>query len=365
MKKLFRFAALVALGVTVVFNLMMERADAKDSAESAYEKGANYLKQNKLDDAIRELSKAIELKPSDKAYYDRARAYEAKGQTLEALEGYTRAIYLNSPETIQAACNNRGRIYEAKGFLDKAIADYTKGIEAMPNPKFSGFRHFKQVLHRNRAEAYLKKEEYEKALEDVRSIEGLGGSVEPEFLTRIKNKESSSPNSKTDSKPEKYPGASSEVNLYNSRGYQSFKKGEYDLAIADYNRALEIDPTDSLVYANRANAYAANGKMKEAIADYNKALEIDPNDYKVAHDLGLTYMNIRQHDKALFYFNKALEINPEIENDGQFHNDRGVAYFFTEDYDKCWKDVNKALELGYRVHPELLQELRKATGRER
>jgi tetratricopeptide (TPR) repeat protein len=119
----------------------------QESYDSAYQKGASYLKQNKLDEAIGEFSKAIELNSrSDKAYYDRGRAYGAKGDLERALADYTQVININSPETIQSAYNNRGLIYEDKGDLDKALEDYTKGIEAMPNPMFSGFRYFKQVL---------------------------------------------------------------------------------------------------------------------------------------------------------------------------------------------------------------------------
>lgn len=349
------------------FLISMITGGCAQSEDTAYQKGAVYLKQNRLDEAISELNKAIELNPaSDKAYYDRARAYRAKGNLDQALADYTQAININSPETIQSAYNNRGQIYEIKGDLDKALEDYTKGIEAMPDPKFSGFRYFKQVLYRNRVKVYLEKKEYDKALDDVQSIEKMGGRVDPEFIAKLKNRDFSlGKKSETDKPVEKYPGASGEVNLYNDRGYNSFKNGRFNEAIADYNRAFAIDPKDTLVLANRANAYVAQGKFIEAIADFKRVLEIDPEDYKVSCDLGLTYVNVGDYDNALYYFNKALEINPTVENDGQFHNDRGVAYFFLKDYDKCWEDVNKATQLGYPVHPQFLKELKKATGRER
>lgn len=326
MKKFSRFKILLRSTLWIsCFLVLMANGQlyAQESADSAYQKGASYLKQNKLDEAIAEFNKAIELNPrSDKAYYDRGRAYSAKGDLDKALEDYTQAINCNSPESIQSAYNNRGQIYAKKGDLDKALEDYTKGIEAMPNPMFSGFRYFKQVLHRNRAEVYWQKKEYDKALEDVRSVEKLGGSVDPEFVAKLKNRDSSPDKKEAEKKSEKYPGASSEVNLYNSRGYNSYEKGQFDLAIADYNRALVIDPTDPMVLANRANAYAAKGDFDRAIADYTKALEANPTDFKVCHDLGLTYINKGDFDKALYYFNKTLEVNPDAVNDGQFHNDR-------------------------------------------
>ena len=357
---------IIALIGCFLISMASSKIYAQESADSAYQKGANYLKENKLDEAIVEFSKAVELNPnSDDAYYDRGRTYNAKGDLDKALADYTQVISIDSPESIQSAYNNRGQIYETKGDLDKALEDYTKGIEAMPNPMFSGFRYFKQVLHRNRAKLYLQKNEYEKAWSDVRSVEKLGGSVDPKFIEKLKNRDSSRDKKDAGKSPEKYPGASSEVNLYNSRGYKSYEKGQYDLAIADYNRALQIDPNDAMVLANRANAYAAKEDFDKAIADYTKAAEINPKDFKVYHDLGLTYVNKGDFDKAIYYFNKTLEVKPDVINDGQFHNDRAVAYFWKKEYDKCWEDVNKAMELGYKIHPQFLRELKKATGREK
>lgn len=363
MKSCICIIALICFSVILVAG----KGYTQESADLAYQKGASYLKQNKLDEAIGEFSKAIEINPrSDKAYYDRGRAYDAKGELDKAIEDYTNAIEINWLETIQAAYNNRTLVYEKKGELDKALADYTKGIEAVPNPTFSGFKYFKSALHRNRAEIYRIRGEFDKALEDVRAIENLGGEAGPDFIAKLKNKDSSTNLSPVlKEKAEKYPGADSEVNLYNSRGYQSFEKGQYDLAIADYNRALAIDPNDAMVLANRANAYAAKGNLDQAISDYTKAVEINPKDWSVYHDLGLTYINKGEFDKAIYHFNKALEVNPGIINDGQFHNDRAVAYFWEKEYDKCWEDVNKAIDLGYRVHPEFLRELKKATGQEK
>lgn len=342
---------------------------AQESADSAYQKGANYLKQNRLDEAITEFSKAIELNPSmDKAYYDRGRVYEAKGDLDKAIEDYTKAIGLNSIETIQSAYNNRGQAYEAKGDLDSALVDYTKGIEAVPNPTFSGYRYFKQVLHRNRAEIYLLKKEYDKALEDVRNIEKLGGSVKPEFIEKLKKRDSlSEKNLETEKRSEKYPGAASEVNLYNSRGYNSYEKGQYDLAIADYNRALAIDPNDPMVLANRANAYARKGNLDQAISDYSKAIEINPKDPSVYHDRGNAYGKKGNFDQAISDYDKVVEIDPSWAQryNGQFYNDRAIVYFFKEDFSRAWEDVNKAIELGYRIHPEFLSELKKASGREK
>ena len=56
------------------------------------------------------------------------------------------------------------------------------------------------------------------------------------------------------------------------------------------------------------------------------------------------------------------EINPRF---AEAYNNRGIAYYFKKEYDKSWENVKKAQELGYKSHPKFLEDLSKASGRER
>ena len=61
---------------------------------------------------------------------------------------------------------------------------------------------------------------------------------------------------------------------YNSRGLAKEIKGDHDGAIADYNRAIELDPKQPRDYINRGFAKQAKGDVDSAIADYNRGLEL-------------------------------------------------------------------------------------------
>ena len=50
-----------------------------------------------------------------------------------------------------------------------------------------------------------------------------------------------------------------------------------DKAIADYTKAIEIDPNYGLAFYNRANALGEKGDLDRAIADYGEAIWIDGN----------------------------------------------------------------------------------------
>jgi hypothetical protein len=47
------------------------------------------------------------------------------------------------------------------------------------------------------------------------------------------------------------------------------------------------------------------------------------------------------------------------------YNNRGIDYYFKKEYDKSWENVKKAQELGFKIHAKFLEELSKASGRER
>jgi tetratricopeptide (TPR) repeat protein len=63
---------------------------------------------------------------------------------------------------------------------------------------------------------------------------------------------------------------------YNDRGVAYGRKGQYDQAIADYNKAIEINPRGAMTYKNRGSAYYHKGQIDKGISDFNKAIEIDP-----------------------------------------------------------------------------------------
>jgi len=62
---------------------------------------------------------------------------------------------------------------------------------------------------------------------------------------------------------------------YNNRGVAWHHKGDYDKAISDYKRALELHPRYAEAYNNRGVAWAYKGEYDKAILDCTEALEIN------------------------------------------------------------------------------------------
>jgi tetratricopeptide (TPR) repeat protein len=60
------------------------------------------------------------------------------------------------------------------------------------------------------------------------------------------------------------------------RAWPTKLKGENERAIADFSKALDLDPRLAKAHYNRAAVYRTKSEIDPAIADYSKAIEIDP-----------------------------------------------------------------------------------------
>ena len=126
------------------------------TAQEYYNRGNIYGKKGNLIQAISDYTKAIEINPIfTEAYYNRGNTYEKQGNLTQAISDYTKAIETN-PKYAAAYCN-RGNVYQTQGNLTLAIADYNKALEISPNDSTSLY---------NRGLAYYGAEQYGKALTD-------------------------------------------------------------------------------------------------------------------------------------------------------------------------------------------------------
>ena len=60
---------------------------------------------------------------------------------------------------------------------------------------------------------------------------------------------------------------------YDGRGKAKYEKGDYDGAIADFDKAISLDSNDVDAYNGRGKAKDRKGDHEGAKADHEKALE--------------------------------------------------------------------------------------------
>ncbi|MEW6095414.1 MAG: tetratricopeptide repeat protein [bacterium] len=68
-----------------------------------------------------------------------------------------------------------------------------------------------------------------------------------------------------------------EVQLY-------IEKREYEKAVLELNKAIELDPEDASLYYTLGNLYEQLGKDKESVEAFVKALQLDPEVEKISQE---------------------------------------------------------------------------------
>jgi tetratricopeptide (TPR) repeat protein len=134
--------------------------------------------------------------------------------------------------------------------------------------------------------------------------------------------------------------------------YAYFLRGEikmitYDLegALADTEMALKLAPKVAgveKVYNNRGAIFQFSGRDDEAIADFEKAISINPN-YSPPHNgRGVILEKKGKLEEALLSFNRAIELNPQ---NAAAYIGRGDIRFQRSELDAALSDFSKTLEL--------------------
>ena len=96
----------------------------------------------------------------------------------------------------------------------------------------------------------------------------------------------------------------------NNVGADLLKQNRLEEAIAEFQRAVEVDPSYVAAHFNLAYAYERAQRLDEAIAQYKKALQLDPNNVFGLNNLGVLYTSKAQYDEAIKVLEQAARIEP-------------------------------------------------------
>ncbi|HEX7318328.1 MAG TPA: tetratricopeptide repeat protein [Pyrinomonadaceae bacterium] len=133
-----------------------------------------------------------------------------------------------------------------------------------------------------------------------------------------------------------------ESESYVASGVEHEKKDELDAALADYNKALGIDPENVRGYVNRGRVYSARGEVAAAEADYSKAIDLAPDKPNAYNSRGFLRIRKREYEAAYADLDKAIALDP---NFAYAYNNRGRVLAEVGRQEEALADYEKSIEL--------------------
>ena len=106
-------------------------------------------------------------------------------------------------------------------------------------------------------------------------------------------------------------------NGYALRGDAYFYNKNYDLALSDYFKVIELDVNsvnERYMYGGIADAYKLMGDFEKALVYYTKEIENNENYHSLSSRAEFYGYNMKDHINAELDFKKALELSPNVNN---------------------------------------------------
>jgi serine/threonine protein kinase/tetratricopeptide (TPR) repeat protein len=87
--------------------------------------------------------------------------------------------------------------------------------------------------------------------------------------------------------------------------------GKHDLALQEFRHALDLDPKDAAALTGLAHAYEDSGRVADAEAAYQKAAALRPNEWDGFNNLGNFLDRQGKYPQAIAQYQRALELTPD------------------------------------------------------
>jgi len=129
---------------------------------------------------------------------------------------------------------------------------------------------------------------------------------------------------------------------YCNRGVARQNKGDLDGALADYSRAIELNPHDATAYNDRGLVKVAKGDLDGALADYNRALELTPRNFEIHGNRAAARQKKGDLDGALTEYTVAIKLWYHYATG---YRSRAKIKIAKHDLDGAIEDCNQAIAI--------------------
>ena len=304
---------------------------AKATPEEHIQLGDNFLRQNQVTQAIRCYCHAIELNPNfNQAYQQLGNALKAQRKLQEEVANYRK--------------NNENQANISGDLLNTVVVGGNPKAELHQNPQTS-------TLQANIPANLLQLDSTSSAeqprvqLQQQQTIPAV-----PQLLNTIANPANSAPAvpNSADVSPQVTvvdSGFATDLRRQDTadnciqRAESYCAQKQFDRAIAECKRAIEIQPDAVAAYKLWGSLLQGRGNLAEAIECYQTTIKINSSDVQAHVNLGSLYAMKQQRQQAIACYQKAIALQPNLA--AAYRN---LARVWTQDgkleeANECWYEA--------------------------
>lgn len=111
-------------------------------------------------------------------------------------------------------------------------------------------------------------------------------------------------------------------------GLLNARLGKNDVALQEFQKALEINPRDAAALTGMAGVYENAGKVADAEANLKRAIALRPDYWEGYSELGYFYRRQRRAQDSIAQFQEVIKLTPD---NASAYNDLGVEYMELSD----------------------------------
>jgi len=321
-------------------NEMSEKILCNPEVSTYYvERGLCFYQVGRIEEAITDFSKAIELVPNEaKLYYFRAMCYkEQEKKSVTVNDKKYKMYHFDFAKVIELI--NGEKNYLKYGNEDStaefSIEDII-GIFVEIDAKIALFTDYEKAEHK------LRDKEYDKAIVYINKAINENPNEDELFFLKwrcLARKGDLNQGIEVINKAiELNPNC---TKYYIIRAGYYYKVNLISASFADYSKIIEIDPANAFFYFMRAGRLYKENYYDEAFSDYSKANELDPKNLLFVNVYADRYIKRRQYPQAIEVYTQAIK----KEENSEFYYNRAYLYLLISKTEEAKKDFSRVIEM--------------------
>ncbi len=306
-----------------------------------------------LNEAIDYFTREIDRIPHHAdAYWMRGRVWAYRAEDERAIADFDQAIQLrpdHAPFYVR-----RALILIRRRHVDKALADCDKAIQL--DPRGAGAYVLRSSIRLLRGETQPAQADLDRAIRldpleppdqpvigaqrDSRELDSAAAGAR--LLLALKMEEAQRAGLPTDDEEKAAHPEPKTVPELLDRGLTLLNQKDYNRAIADFTRAIQLDPNSAKAYACRAQAWGAKHNRDHEIADLDQAILLEPKNILYRVSRAGTWSVQGRHDQAMADYDLTIQLEP---NNPMLYVARGNEWRRHLKLDLAIADYDRAIQL--------------------